>query len=368
MRIRYFIIQSISSIYKMDKIFFLQISTPTSGLCNQIYAIVGSILRSQTEGKKIVIIDNFLLEIGTNQYAPISTILDLEKTNQYVLQKHDVYLVDRNDIPFEFLSAKLGDENVTQQFQQLYVQKEKYKIHFPKNTDFSQLNPFNPSSTLTIQYRIGKIYFENVLHPNYSYDFDLDLLSKNKMIYQGKWRTNDNATIFNDILYHMIFHPSLQKKADEIFQQIYKTYKTNKIHVAHLRIEEDAVQHWAKDNHIYPNIYRSLLYRKYIDMISKEVPPNEPLLLLCYDTQNPVIDFLQQHKFNFFILQKNKEYGREINGIIDILVSQKCNGKFFGVSASTFSQTVFVRNPHKTKGYFFNIHVIDHDYYVWENY
>jgi hypothetical protein len=368
MRIRYFILQSISSIYKMDKIFFLQISTPTSGLCNQIYAIVGSILRSQQEGKKIIIIDNFLTEIGTNQYAPISTILDLEKTNQYMLQKHGVYLIDRNQIPFQFVSAKLGNEDVTQIFQQRFVQKEKYKIHFPKNTIFSQLSFNNHSTTLTIQYRIGKIQFENILYSNHPNDFDLDLLSKDEMIYQGKWRTDKNAQTFNDVLFHMVFHSSLQKKADELFKQIYQTYQTNKIHVAHLRIEEDAIQHWAKDNHIYPDIFRSLLYRKYINMISKEVPKNEPLLLLCYDTQNPVIDFLQQHQYNFFILQKNKEYGREINGIMDILVSQKCNGKFFGVSASTFSQTVFVRNPHKTTGYFFNIHVIDHDYYVWENY
>jgi hypothetical protein len=105
-----------------------------------------------------------------------------------------------------------------------------------------------------------------------------------------------------------------------------------------------------------------------MDMIRKEVPQNEPLLILSYDTNNPVIDFLKQHNYTFFFLEKNKEFGREINGIIDILVSQKCNGKFFGVSASTFSQTVFVRNPHKTRGYFFNIHVIDHDYYQWDNY
>jgi hypothetical protein len=276
--------------------------------------------------------------------------------------------VDRNHISFQLLKAKLGDEDVTEKFQKQFVEKEKYRIQVPSHTDFSQLSSSHSSSILTLQYRIGKIGFEIHLDKNTSTAFELDLLSKKTMIYQGKWRTDKNAQIFNDVLYHLVFHSSLQKKADELFAKIYQTYKTNKIHVAHLRIEEDAVQHWAKDNHMYPELFRSLLYRKYIDMIRKEVPQNEPLLILTYDTNNPVIDFLKQHNYTFFFLEKNKEFGREINGIIDILVSQKCNGKFFGVSASTFSQTVFVRNPHKTRGYFFNIHVIDHDYYQWDNY
>lgn len=78
----------------MNNIYFLRIANNNSGLCNQIYSLISTIFHCMENNKNTIIISNFLKSIDTNNYSPISEIIDLDKLNNF-LKKYNITLIDR---------------------------------------------------------------------------------------------------------------------------------------------------------------------------------------------------------------------------------------------------------------------------------
>ena len=90
--------------------YFLDISPKkTSGLCNQIYFISSMCSYALKNNIKYIFLNKFLKEINTDNYCPISEIIDFKKTNNF-LKKYNIVLFDSFNIKFDILDIKYGND------------------------------------------------------------------------------------------------------------------------------------------------------------------------------------------------------------------------------------------------------------------
>lgn len=82
----------------MSKKFFLNLyNNNDSGLCNQIYSLIVTICNCINKNDNIIIINNFLKSIHTNNYCDVSDIFDLSHINE-VLKEYNVILIDKKTV------------------------------------------------------------------------------------------------------------------------------------------------------------------------------------------------------------------------------------------------------------------------------
>ena len=81
----------------------------TYGLCNQLYSIAGMCRYSINHNIKYLFLNKFLKEINTENYCPISEIIDIPRTNVF-LQKYGIVLFDSFHCSFDIISFKYGNE------------------------------------------------------------------------------------------------------------------------------------------------------------------------------------------------------------------------------------------------------------------
>ena len=80
--------------------------------------------------------------------------------------------------------------------------------------------------------------------------------------------------------------------------------KENKINIIHLRLENDGIMHWSRQNHITPATYLEYLENKYINLIKKCVSEKDETIILSSSMSNGVIDFLNHSKYNYKCINK----------------------------------------------------------------
>jgi hypothetical protein len=117
----------------------------------------------------------------------------------------------------------------------------------------------------------------------------------------------------------------------------------SKINILHLRLEDDAITSFSRQNKTNFFDFQKKVEERYIEMIQKYIHPTDELtIVLSSDYKNGVIDFLSQKKYRFFCTSKIYAY-REINAIQDLLFYQYCNHIFIGVYESSFSYTLMYK-------------------------
>ena len=84
--------------------------------------------------------------------------------------------------------------------------------------------------------------------------------------------------------------------------------KTNNINCIHLRLEEDAVEHWAKENKMTPKDFKKIIEDKYIDAITRNLKKEDVTLILSNNYDNRVIQFLRENNYNYIETQKISNY------------------------------------------------------------
>lgn len=142
--------------------------------------------------------------------------------------------------------------------------------------------------------------------------------------------TSDIRSQFDDIVRIVTFHPQFVERA-----QTYASHLSNlpKLDVVHLKVEHDAVAHYAKFLNCEPHVYKDALTKKYISLIDKYLNPSNAVLVLGYGENNDIVQHLiQTHEPNkVFYVAKNADDGREISALIDFLVCEMtCSGTFIG--------------------------------------
>jgi hypothetical protein len=82
---------------KIENSYKIIISQDFTGLCNQLWSVISGIIICIKDGKRVLLIDKFLLNVHTNSYCSIGKILCLPSMNIF-LQKYNIVLVDGTHI------------------------------------------------------------------------------------------------------------------------------------------------------------------------------------------------------------------------------------------------------------------------------
>jgi hypothetical protein len=261
----------------MDKasIYFARTSSPKSGLCNQLFNLITSMILAVKKSKTKLIVKDFLIDFSSSEYVPLSSIIDYEEFNIFLIKNYNIELVRQSDI----------------------------------NIDITDIE--------------------------YIYDF--------------KWINLLNRKMFDEIIKNITFNKKYYDLSNDFFMNN-NIELSKKINVLHLRLEDDAIEHWSKYHNMYfqkdwmdKESFKTIVANKYIDAIKNHLSIEDELIVLSYSTSNLVIDYLNTHGYKYYLREKDITMGREINGIIDLLIGSTCNNVFIGnfnlqvVRGSSFS-------------------------------
>jgi len=299
--------------------------------------------------EKIIVIDKFLAEIYSNNYLPISSIIDLEETNKF-LEKYNVALVDGN------FTDKLNILNATYGYDKIFVDvTDKVKLFLENNILFIE-NKINlnflfgdpvlgEKKCLKIDFTLNNFnrfslsfYEENGFLKN---DINIDFTNKN-YIWAPSWTLIDSpefTDISKDIYKNLCFHVDIQNSSNAFIEEL-NISSSDIVNVIHLRLENDALAFWSGSNNLSPENLYAKLSEVYISLISSLINKNDKTVILTYSYENTVIDYLKNNNYNYYIHNKNKNNNREVNAVIDFINAKQCNNVFIAVSGSTFSWNI----------------------------
>jgi hypothetical protein len=127
-----------------------------SGLTNQIFAMITSIIIAIYKKEPVVVFHHFLDDFSKEDYTIISNVIDMEQSNIWLFDKYGIILIDRHNI-----DSRIVSDNI-----------------------------------------INNI----IKNKEYSYIFG--------------WINDINKDLFENILMNIRFHPDFVKKADSFIQTI----------------------------------------------------------------------------------------------------------------------------------------------------
>lgn len=326
-------------------------SYPFFGLCNQLYSIAGTLTDAIKMNKHMLIINNFQTDIHTHETTALSKILDLYKTNLF-LEKYNIKILDTNYLHIKINKITFGLDNdivdVTNEILELcnsYFLKNNI-FHISKDINLCELKG-DP-----LPYVTKKLYLDyNIC----GYNFKTEYIEQNSHLLNHvhinlsylvhdvvkTWNTPENQSLFNEILQNLQFHSKYRLRSNKIIESL--STKSN-INVVHLRLEKDAIDHWARLNNMEEGLFKKTLEEKYISIIEKYIDPHDITFILTYEPSNNVTNFLQLNNYVFFYTQKQVNDGREINAIQDMCIGEYCSHVFIGpIASSTFSNVLGLR-------------------------
>jgi hypothetical protein len=348
---------------------FIDISpTNTSGFCNQLYSIAGScshlVNHNPSNTTKVIFIGKYLMEVNSKKFCNIGEIIDLNASNIF-LKKYNIILFDMFNFDFKIVKIKYGLNNysydITYEIVNQSLKNNIFKIGKDINLNNIKGDPIeyykktfcipfnkNQSKKIYITYLINGIIFNEVLNELDGYlknDFLLDFTQEKKICPVH----NDGSFIFSDILRNIVFNNVYIEKANEFIKTNISINNNNinnntnkKINCIHLRLEDDAIDHWSKSNKIDFNTYKTLLENKYIYFIQKYIDKHIPTIILAHNYENNVIKYLTENDYNY-ITTPNFHPDRDVSAIIDLHIGQICNNICICVFESTFSFALVTR-------------------------
>ena len=156
---------------------------------------------------------------------------------------------------------------------------------------------------------------------------------------------NDQTEFTKGIFRNIVFQPQFIERANQYIQQNIGTNK--KINCIHLRLEDDAVDCWSKENNMQPEIFKRIIEDKYIKEI-KNLEKTDTTLVLSSNYDNRVIDYMKENGYHYIETPKMSN-DREVSAIYDLHIGQHCNNVYILVFDSSFSYTLLYRIYEKCK-------------------
>jgi hypothetical protein len=262
----------------MSNVFFLKLTTETnSGLSNQLLTLVSGILFCIRTKREVLVVDKFLTEINTNNFCSISQVFNLFAINNYL---------------------------------------HRYKLKI--------IDGFNINSTA------------------------FSPISWNVIVLAEKFNNEKLLAFIDEIYRNIYFNKYLINYAEKfIDEKINKPNEDNientiqKINVIHLRTEDDAIEFWSKQNNISNDDFKKHLFTKYIELIKTNIQKTDTTIILTANLDNEIVNFLRENDYNIKFVDKkfkSNQNGRELNAIIDLIISKCCNNVFIGCDGSTYTR------------------------------
>ena len=347
-----------------ENLLFCKFGTSGIGLCNQLYSLVNTmVIGSVLKGNTLIVVDDFMGDLNSNQYHDASTILDLPRINTMY---HGVTLVSKHAIRMEVTKIEYGLSHmnkvvdITDKIVDRFYTKN--RLFIPRGTSINSILGFDPCpdkiKQLYITYSLnhGTTFHDTrdeirLLHDE---DVDIDFVNLDKRL--DDWLSLTSITdckketaTFNYFLNHIYFNPIYENYAAAFLDTAIVNNKTCKVNVIHLRLEEDAIPFWSSINGISREAYEKALVEQYIRAIQEHIDPTDSVtIILSMNTCNAVTKWMTENKYQM-VQNTNKGLvvGREVNAIIDLIISAQCNSVFIGnlnphnYHGSTFSYAIF---------------------------
>ena len=126
--------------------------------------------------------------------------------------------------------------------------------------------------------------------------------------------------------------------------------KTNstKFNVIHLRLEQDAIDHWSKLTNLSKDKYKNHLINQYKKLINKYIDKNVLTIILSSNTNNEITQYLSTNNYRYTFIKKQFTNQREVNAARDAIIGKKCNDVFIGCLCSTFTDFLLNRIENAT--------------------
>jgi len=352
-----------------DVVLFSKVGFYKTGLCNQLYCIANTLtLAAAQDGNKVVILDDFIEDIDSNMSKPASLVLDIPTCNEH-LKPYGITVMYKNSIVMTLDKVLYGlrHENVidiTEEVKQKFWKPN--HLFIPKGVFLNDVVKKDPCPNLRKQVYVyyslngvplQRVFYEQKLinvenieikHSNYD-----GKQHRSEMDSQEPWLTRINRNdsrqmipLFDRFLNLLSFQSEFYQKAQTFIEAMMKSSST--FHVIHLRNEHDAIAHWSTMNKMSPSDYRMSYETKIMNCVRKHiVSKNEPIVILSSLVEkNQVMEQLTKEGYTLY--SRNKEpIGREMNGIIDLIIGKICNGVFIGNynlelhQGSTFSYVLY---------------------------
>jgi len=322
--------------------------TKTCGLSNQLYSIVAGMQHCMRNNIHVMFINKFLRSINSNNYSNISDIIDLNKFNNFA-SKYNVFIVDYNNFKFTIEEAILSSrESGMPIFSSNDIKDEiltKYyknnNLNIPINSKF-YLNDINSKPTsLTIKYNLNNGFFYEQYKMNDNKLMQDINLSFQNLNFEGNF-SYVQGEIFFDILRNIPFNENIINNSNIIANNLIPKNSTNVFNAIHLRIEDDVIAHFYAKCNLSKSLLKTIVETKYINIIKQYFNKNDTIILLTYDMNNDVINYLKTNNYKFIInCQKDKD--REISAINDMLLGEYCNNYYVCVWESSFSFALLSR-------------------------
>ncbi len=340
--------------------FDLKIHKPFTGLFNQIFALIYGIHHAKNNNKKIIILKDLMREVKRpDMLIPISEVINIEETNKLLKENMNIILLDANNIKIQIEKAQYFDKNefidVTNFIKNNYFKNN--KLFIPKNTNFKKFmtkKNIEIQQKLQIDLNINGYLFKRLFDINQGFnkiDINIDYTKFNfqfMFLFPNKSLENFYSKCLKNIIFCDKYRTNLEKLIGK---------KYDKINLCHLRIEIDGLEHWSKMNNTDPSNFKTKIENIYIGLIKKYFDKESLNIILSYSTNNKVINFLKNNNYPYFILEKDKSEGREINALRDFLLGLNCNNVFIGAQGSSFTWGLNVICK-ATKKVFFNLNNI----------
>lgn len=167
-----------------------------------------------------------------------------------------------------------------------------------------------------------------------------DIIFKHAPYWHTSWFLQTDLNLTTYIIPNLKFTQRFYELANEILEQNKITVEP--CNIIHLRVENDAIEHWSKEQNISAQEFKSLLEIKYINIINKFINKNFITIVVASEYDNNVIKHLGDNNFLYCITEK-KFKERELNAIVDLIISEKCNRVITGIYESSFSYFAMLR-------------------------
>ena len=174
--------------------------------------------------------------------------------------------------------------------------------------------------------------------------YDITLIDGDGDIQKYVWRFNwiykKNQSKFDEFTKHIRFQKRFYDLANSFIEKIGSHYNC-----VHLRVEEDVVNHIVSHYNKNKEYVIQMLHDKYVESITKNLSTDLPIVMLCAEKDNSVMQHLRNNNYKIILCEKVLE-GREMNAIVDLIIGSKTSGTFIGnydtevLRGSSFSYTI----------------------------
>ena len=337
-----------------------------SGLSNQLFGIINTIIECIIYNKNVLIFDGFHIACLGGEMVELSKIINFNKMIENISNKYGKKLIflDRNLIKFEFISAEYGIKplytiDVTHK---ILNNNSKYDIKI-QNNDYNNILTIDPligvSKKLYLKIELNGNEIEIIHDENqnfhYNDNFFKEVLFKNMKPEESFWINKFTVRVFESMFETLVF--------DSKFYEIVNNLNLEDMNIIHLRAENDMIKDQAEKFYGKDEVKtRELIYNKYRESFNL-IPENNKLYYIL--TSEPeLVKIIYGENFKYNIYDYNEKFstiknqfgfcGREMCAIVDMIIGFNYSENFLGyfgwvnLRGSTFSYLVSTKCKNKS--------------------